>query len=158
MAMKMGPVWLVESCCAEAAIFVRPNWLQLELGMQKFYLSFYRFLLAVFFNLFSRASQMPHSSVQSSPLCDLELFTGYVWARLEIQEIFFVNFSWKVELALHVDKLSMVCQSSSPAHNLIFRCTPCMFLSYLSNVHFFNDPVYVKDNVCDLCMEMYNWV
>jgi hypothetical protein len=87
MAMKMGPVWLVESCCAEAAIFVLPNWLQLELGMQKFYLSFHRFLLAVFFNLVSRASQMPHSSVQSSPLCDLEVFTSYVWARLEILEI-----------------------------------------------------------------------
>ncbi len=45
------------------------------------------FFTGCFFNLFSRASQMPHSSVQSSPLCDLELFTSYVWARLEIQEI-----------------------------------------------------------------------
>jgi hypothetical protein len=45
------------------------------------------FFTGCFFNLVSRASRMPHSSVQSSPLCDLELFTSYVWARLEIQEI-----------------------------------------------------------------------
>jgi hypothetical protein len=50
----------------------------------------------------------------------------------------------------------MVCQSSSPAHNLIFRFTPSMFSKLPSNVHFFIDPVYVKDNVCDLGMEMYN--